>query len=314
LLYQTANQLFVRDLNGGSNLFSCSSAVRIKNSSQWSSDGRFVVFVTATSLVPGDNNGTNDVFLYDLTTGTLTLVSVNAAGTGSANGASDWPAISGNGRFVAFRSFATDLVPGITNVPGLFAFDRATGSNSVLAAGTAGSWTHWVSQPAVTTNGTAVFQSWDSGQVAGDLNRASDVFGGPVNTVSIVNSDSDGIPDWWMIKYFGHPTGQADDLSRAQDDADGDGMSNLQEYIAGTAPTDPNSVLRMQITVTATPQSAVLTWQAVSGRSYQVQYKNDLNDPQWLVAPGTISVSGNQGSYTAPVIATNRFYWISVSD
>jgi len=51
-----------------------------------------------------------------------------------------------------------------------------------------------------------------------------------------IDSDGDGIPDWWMEVNFGHPTGLASDNSRAQDDADGDGLTNLQEYIGGTNP------------------------------------------------------------------------------
>jgi Concanavalin A-like lectin/glucanases superfamily/Bacterial TSP3 repeat len=45
-----------------------------------------------------------------------------------------------------------------------------------------------------------------------------------------LDSDGDGIPDWWCQRYFGHPNGQADDLTRAGDDWDGDGLTNLQEY------------------------------------------------------------------------------------
>ena len=51
------------------------------------------------------------------------------------------------------------------------------------------------------------------------------------------DSDNDGIPDAWMVKYFGHPTGQASDKSLATDDPDSDGLTNLQEYKAGTNPT-----------------------------------------------------------------------------
>jgi hypothetical protein len=50
------------------------------------------------------------------------------------------------------------------------------------------------------------------------------------------DTDNDGIPDAWMVKYFGHPTGQASDKSLATDDPDGDGLTNLQEYQAGTNP------------------------------------------------------------------------------
>jgi hypothetical protein len=49
-------------------------------------------------------------------------------------------------------------------------------------------------------------------------------------------TDGDGIPDSWMMKYFGHPTGLASDNSRAQDSASGDGISNLQKYLTGMNP------------------------------------------------------------------------------
>jgi hypothetical protein len=65
-------------------------------------------------------------------------------------------------------------------------------------------------------------------------------FRGPVgsaysNTTS-TDTDEDGIPDCWMLQYFGHPTGQSNTLWCATCDADGDGLSNLQEYFAGTHP------------------------------------------------------------------------------
>jgi hypothetical protein len=51
-----------------------------------------------------------------------------------------------------------------------------------------------------------------------------------------VDSTGDGIPDWWRAKYWGHTTALASDLSRATDDPDKDGLSNLQEYLNGTHP------------------------------------------------------------------------------
>lgn len=50
------------------------------------------------------------------------------------------------------------------------------------------------------------------------------------------DSDYDGIPDWWVQKYFGHPTGQSSDKSGAGDDPDGDGFVNLEEFVYGTDP------------------------------------------------------------------------------
>ena len=52
----------------------------------------------------------------------------------------------------------------------------------------------------------------------------------------IIDNDGDGIPDWWMTQYFGHPTGLASDQSLAQDDPARDGLSNLQKYLLGRNP------------------------------------------------------------------------------
>ncbi len=51
-----------------------------------------------------------------------------------------------------------------------------------------------------------------------------------------IDTDGDGLPDWWEEKYFGGPTAAV-----AHEDFDGDGFTNLEEYLAGTDPTDPTS-------------------------------------------------------------------------
>lgn len=66
-----------------------------------------------------------------------------------------------------------------------------------------------------------------------------------VSLVSDSGDPSDGIPDYWMTTYFGHAAPQAGDKSRAGDDADGDGLTNLQEYLAGMNPRDPSSAQRI---------------------------------------------------------------------
>lgn len=85
--------------------------------SEFASDmtGRKIAFASdANNIVPGDTNGTWDVFVRDLNTGITRLVSVGMGGT-SANGASFEPAISADGRLVAFTSAATNLAAGDTN-------------------------------------------------------------------------------------------------------------------------------------------------------------------------------------------------------
>ena len=167
----------------------------------------------------------------------------------------------------------------------------------------------WASRPVICDNGaTVVFLDVGSGLVTGDINRSPDVFGASMDVnAALVDSDGDGIPDWWMMKYFGHPTGQANDLSLAQDDADGDGVSNLQEYLAGTSPIDPTSVFQLAEKVPVN-NTVDLTWPAVTGRSYQIQFKTNLTDSAWLPLPGGIWVKDGQGHCLAPALVPNGFY------
>ena len=73
-----------------------------------SDDGRYVVFQSAaTNLIGLDSNGSNDVFRKDLVTGAL--VRVSNAGAIAANGSSQWPDVSADGRYVVYRSSATNL-------------------------------------------------------------------------------------------------------------------------------------------------------------------------------------------------------------
>jgi Ca2+-binding RTX toxin-like protein len=91
-------------------------------------DGRHVVFSSrATNLVPGDENGEQDVFVHDRQTGTTRLVSASAEGE-AGNGTSSQPSISSDGRLVSFISAASNLVPGDTNdASDLFLKDLTTG-------------------------------------------------------------------------------------------------------------------------------------------------------------------------------------------
>ncbi len=95
------------------------------------------------------------------------------------------------------------------------------------------------------------------------------------------DSDGDGIPDSWLLLNFGHTTGLVGDLSRAQDDADGDGMSNLQEYLSGTNPLDPKSCLRVQLGTGGTGVGPQLQFTAVAGIGYTIQCSTNLTAGTW---------------------------------
>jgi len=155
-----------------------------------SADGRHVAFLSAaTNLVAGDTNGTHDIFVHDRLLAETTRVSVSSTGT-QANGPSGepistvgWPAtISGDGRFVAFHSAASNLVAGDTNgVYDVFVHDRQTAQTirvSSTSSGVQGLSDHLF--PSISGNGRYVtFDSDSTGLVPGDTNNVTDVFIAP---------------------------------------------------------------------------------------------------------------------------------------
>ena len=101
------------------------------------------------------------------------------------------------------------------------------------------------------------------------------------------DSDMDQMPDIWEETYFG-------DLSQgADDDYDGDGQSNLAEFLAGTNPTSTSDVLRIT-SVAYNPASGACTleWNSVIGKRYQVQHSPDLVTPWTSVGTSVPPVTG----------------------
>ena len=113
-----------------------------------SSDGRYVAFgAEAANLVTGDTNGVADIFVRDVVAGTTERVSIDGAGA-QGDGASEYPAISADGRYVAFSSSASNLVAGDTNgAPDIFVHDRTTGSTTRVSVDSAGNQQELELQP-----------------------------------------------------------------------------------------------------------------------------------------------------------------------
>ena len=166
-----------------------------------SADGRFVAFSSdASNLVPGDTNNSSDIFVRDLSTNTTTRVSVDSAGN-QGNGGSSVPSISADGRFVAFNSNATNLVPGDTNNRSdIFLRDLLTNTTTRVSVDSAGNQGNGgfllaVFIPSISADGRFVaFASFVPNLVPGDTNDSADIFVRDTltNTTTRVSLDSAG--------------------------------------------------------------------------------------------------------------------------
>ena len=145
-----------------------------------SADGRFIVFRSdASSLVAGDTNGGEDIFLRDRLLGETTRISVSSSGA-QADGGSYYPSISNDGRYIAFNSDAPDLVSGDTNgFIDIFVRDRQTGTTTRVSIGPGGQQANNNSDSYTAISGDGryiAFNSDATNLVDGDGNAVSDVF------------------------------------------------------------------------------------------------------------------------------------------
>jgi Tol biopolymer transport system component len=175
------------------------------NVSAISDGGRFVVFQSgAANLVPGDTNGFEDVFVRDRETGVTERVSVDSSGAQS-NAQSQIGSVSTDGRFVAFGSAASNLVPGDTNgIEDIFVHDRQTGNTERVSVSSTGAQADFASSfpassdPAISPDGRFVaFMSSASNLVPGDMNVALDIFvrdrvAGTTERVSVSSTGAEG--------------------------------------------------------------------------------------------------------------------------
>lgn len=168
-----------------------------------STDGRFVVFSSyAFNLVDGDTNNEVDVFLHDRDTGLTERVSIASDGS-QAIGSSWEPAISANGRFVAFQSIANNLASTDTYIgEDIYVHDRQTGQTELVSISSEGNQGEGDSyRPSISADGRYVaFESYSH----------------------LTSNET----DWWNVYLRDRQTGQTELISKSFDGAPQTGPSD----------------------------------------------------------------------------------------
>jgi Tol biopolymer transport system component len=271
-----------------------------------SADGRFIAFESAEALASNDTNRLADVYVFDRNSNTVALASVNLDGTTSGHGRSTSPILSPDGRYVVFTSQAADLVANDTNgFTDVFLRDLTAGTTLLLSVNStlSASGNRLSANPVLSAGGNVViFESYSSELTVGDFNEAKDIF---VFRLSAGDSDGDGMGDDWELAFFGSLARQG------TGDFDDDGQSDLAEFRAGTNPTDNHSIFRaFTLSSPNVAEGVMVLWNAVPGRTYRVQYKNGIEDPDWTELQGEVVATGATGAKLdgTALAAVTRFY------
>ena len=245
---------------------------QLRTGLQFSGDGLFLTYAEGTN----GNSRSQNVYLHNFQAGTDLLVnqSFNSSGAGGAatNSSSDSPVISPDGRFIAYRSTATNIVPeDFNNAADVFIYDVSNNATILVSVNTGGASTansHSL-KPVFSADGqTLFFQSWASDLSGNDFNNGSDIFALDLTALPVTISG-------------------------------GGGSTNSSVFYAQFFPAGSFA------------QNPVVSWPLASGKTYQAQFKNDLSDPAWQNLAGNITFIGGTGYITdwAPA-PDKRFYRI----
>jgi hypothetical protein len=167
-------------------------ATSFSETASLSDDGRFVAFVGFDSnLAPGEGNNKEDIFVRDRLLGTTERVAPGA------NAGCFAPAISGDGRYVAFVTSSTNLVQqDLVSESQVLLFDRQTGVTELISRNTSGvGGDQGAGRPAISDDGRFVsFQSYSNDIVVPDVNFAADIYVRDrlLNTTELVSISTTG--------------------------------------------------------------------------------------------------------------------------
>ncbi len=120
----------------------------------------------------------------------------------------------------------------------------------------------------------------------------------------IKDTDGDQLPDYWELLYFGNLT-----TANGTSDSDGDGMSDYDEYVAGTDPLDPNSSMRFSGCGGGQtgPLGFTVTWSSSTNRLYSIEWTKDLMT-NFVVLVTNISGTPPRNEYFHESAESNAFY------
>jgi Bacterial TSP3 repeat len=235
--------------------------------------------------------------------GQTSLASANQEFTQGVNDRSVSPMITPDGRYVLFRSRASNLCLNDTNgLSDVFLCDTLLHRTILLSLNRHGTGTGnlFSGSPLASADGsTVLFETYAPDLVVGDYNMSRDVM---VLRLSRSDTDGDGLPDDWELAYF-------NGLQRdGTGDFDGDGQTDKAEFLAGTDPSNGGSVFRA---ITLSPPKfgpVQVLWSSVAGKKYRLEFKGSLSDSNWTPVAGDVTAMDTTSFKEDSTNATQRFY------
>lgn len=275
-----------------------------------SDDGRRMAFESTFNLDAARDVGVMiDVYFLDVAVGLPRLASVDYRGVVSGNGPSKGAVLSPDGRFLAFRSTASNLVPGRVTGENLFVRDLDAGKVWLVAGLNRGPGIGMKAGVVSVVPGDAdlVFRSLAADPLLDTAGTPRPVMTFALQANPDQDLDGDGMEDGWEMRVFGDL--QSDGLS----DRDADGLTDLQEFWAGTDPLRAESRLMIAFIQRSAEGRVRIEWPAVAGRHYRVEASDTLEPGGWNVVASDLAPAGLLGSFEQEEsAAVRRFYRVMV--